>query len=222
MITAVIPVYHNKYLPDLLRMIERNTIRPAQIIVVDNSSSCASCQTCSSSLLGIEYLSQPVNIGVNRSWNLGVEKATNPLVAFLNDDIVIPKTLFEQLLSAHSNNRAGFVAPTSAKNPEIPRHWNFVTRTVTQPLTKRLGWCFSILRDIALVADRIPPELFTFFGDDWYFVQSKLQGFDNLQILNCPVYHYGNGVSAGKHTTKLPMSLDEERQLWQRIVSTLL
>lgn len=223
MITVVIPVYHDDYLSDLLTMLEVQTAKPEKVVVIDNSELGDCSPTCfKKRSFDLDYVPNYRNIGVNASWNLGIERSDSPIVTILNDDVVIPRTLLEQMLFVHLNSHSGFVAPSIAPNAEIPRQWNFVTRTLMAPLFKRIGWCFSIRKTVAEKAGRIPEDLFTFFGDDWFFLQSKLQGWENTNAVNCPVFHYGNGVSAGKHRIELPTTLVEERRVWRRIVSTLL
>lgn len=70
-----------------------------EIIIIDNS-----CQGYSYPEEKVRVLTPKKNLFVNRAWNLGVENAKYDYIGVLNDDLLIPKNLCEQVLNFLKNN----------------------------------------------------------------------------------------------------------------------
>jgi glycosyltransferase involved in cell wall biosynthesis len=101
------------------------TVRPAEIIVVDDGSSDSTPQVLSEYGNDIRILRQP-NQGRSAARNVGVKHAQGDIIAFLDsDDIWLPEKLEKQLVAFEASPRAGLVHTFSnvvdAKGTQLPR-----------------------------------------------------------------------------------------------------
>ena len=101
------------------------TVRPAEIIVVDDGSSDSTPQVLSEYGSDIRILRQP-NRGRSAARNAGVKHAQGDIIAFLDsDDIWLPEKLEKQLAAFKASPGAGLVHTFSdvvdAKGAQLPR-----------------------------------------------------------------------------------------------------
>lgn len=230
-ITVVIPIIKDKWLPGILNNMRANTVKPIDIIIIDNGAREAK-ETCESFPdLPIRYLKQDKNLGVNASWNLGLREAKTELVSILNDDLVLPDRFFEAIQGAfRSYARAGFVIPSTVGPPlRLSPHktppWIvgkpgdvLVDGNVREavPLGFRDGgWCMTVRKSIV---PEIPNCMHTFCGDDFIFRAVQDAGYWPLKLTKCRVFHYV-GISQDlkeREQLKLP-PLSADQQGWFRI-----
>jgi hypothetical protein len=217
-LSVVIPVIQTKYLYQLLSFIRQNTIKPQEIVVIDNNNHVAEGLLREFNDLNIGYYPQDSNLGVNASWNLGLSLAVSELVSFLNDDIIIPKYFFAMLMKAfHKKADAGIIVPKTVGHPDDVRHKN--DTPALQLLSQREGWAFTA-RKAAI--DTIPTVLHTWCGDDYLFHLSNLRGFQNYKIENLKIYHYvGVSTDVGARQTLNIPAMHEEVRTWQKLRSTM-
>ncbi|PRY06783.1 GT2 family glycosyltransferase [Pontibacter ummariensis] len=71
-----------------LQMISSLTCQPAEIIVVDNCPSDASTQEVTTQFPNVSYVREP-RLGLDIARNTGIANAGSPIVAFVDDDVVI-------------------------------------------------------------------------------------------------------------------------------------
>jgi GT2 family glycosyltransferase len=235
--SVVIPVICNKWLDALLNNIAEQTVKPAEIIVVDNGVRCVErlCERARNKLsLPITYLLQEKNIGVNASWNLGISTAKTDLLSILNDDIVIPPRFFEMVRRTfYQHPGAGFVIPSTIGPPLPPgggraAPWvvgvpEDILDTEEAPQVKEIhfrdgGWAMTIKRGIV---PEIPDSMFTFCGDDFLFTKYKQMGMDALKVTNLSIFHY-IGISFDveqRETLGLP-NIEKDRRAWRKIKAT--
>jgi GT2 family glycosyltransferase len=230
-ISVVMPVISDRFIGSLLSDIAGNDSIPNEIVVIDNSGMrIAEHVVGGFPTLPIRYLPQELNLGVNASWNLGLEATRSSLVSILNDDLVLPTSFFRIVAQTFENHgEVGFVVP-STFFPEImngkPGSWpvcnpgDIYEQPIAlipelQPLPARQGWAFTVRRE---AVEPIPHGCFTFFGDDWFWQCSQRKGYRAVTITNCQIYHYV-GVSMDleiRKRLKLP-SLQEDQRAWAKI-----
>ena len=109
-VTVVIPVHDRaEMLARALRSIQAQTVRPADVVVVDDVSSDASPDVALAH--GATLVRMAVNGGSGRARNAGIERATASWVAFLDsDDEWLPRHL--ELLVAAADGEAVVTAPS--------------------------------------------------------------------------------------------------------------
>lgn len=218
-IDVIMPVCgQRKFTEQILRQITENTVKPRAIYLIDNANELSDLVQIFARHLKIVYLPQEQNIGVNCSWNIGIQMSKSPILSILNNDLDISKYFFEYIKYAFQlDEKAGIVCPTTIEEPlkgrEIkPPKPKFVLTTPDRK--RREGWAFSIKRDLAMKAWPIPKWLFTFFGDDYLFQAVRRLGFKVLWINNNLIHHYKNQTL--KHV-EIPYSEKEERARWNGV-----
>ena len=102
-LSVIIPIYNvTQKLVTLtqrcLRSVERNTSKPYQLIIIDNGS------PLRLNFKADVYVRFPTNQGVASAWNVGLFYAKGTWIAFLNNDIEVPKDWDAQLLSHFEAN----------------------------------------------------------------------------------------------------------------------
>ncbi len=107
-ISCIVPVYNGeRYLAEALDSIMRQTLRPAQVIVVDDGSTDGSADIARGYGDRITYLQQP-NAGPASARNRGIRHATCDYISFLDaDDLWHEDKLTRQLDALHANPDAG-------------------------------------------------------------------------------------------------------------------
>jgi len=108
-VSVVIPLYnHERYVVEALESVFQQSVRPREIIVVDDGSTDRSCEMVRKHFGAAENLvlwSKP-NGGAHHAINAGIYRATSKNVAILNsDDLYAPERLQVclELLAKHEN-----------------------------------------------------------------------------------------------------------------------
>jgi len=215
MISVILPVLEEREMTsNILNNISVNTIKPDEIVLIDNSSThdiqnLVPQYTC----LDIVYLKQKKNIGVNASWNLGIERAQHELISILNNDLILNNLFFENIEKVMVEYPdVGICVPNTTK--EIP---------IDNPNTKiailgtREGWAFTIRSEIAKRALPIPETLFMFFGDDYLFHFARSLGYKIVKVLNNEIVHLKETTVRKVLGKKYQDTLDKEGKEWRKI-----
>lgn len=193
MITVVIPT-HNQivYTDQLLNNILQNKILPQKIILIDDcGTEDVKNLVKKYKSLPIEYIRHSSNMGVNYSWNEGIQRTTTPIVSVLNNDIIINKFFFKKIIDSYnSNSKWGIVCPNTISKSKS------VNLTVDEPVVlqnmgKREGWAWIARMSFVKRIDPIPSFLRTYCGDDYIFFCARKLGYSILKMMNNVIYHYG-------------------------------
>src|SRR3954451_20640475 len=97
-VSVIVPVYNGAaFLADALVSILSQSLRPQQIIVVDDGSTDGSSDVAHQFEKYVTLLQQP-NLGASAARNRGVKRASGSHIAFLDaDDVWVPDCLATQL-----------------------------------------------------------------------------------------------------------------------------
>ena len=108
-LSVIIPVFNGCcYLEEALASVQRQTLSPDEIILVDDGSTDGSWELMCSLSGGNIHVAQQVNSGPAAARNLGLEKSTGELIAFLDcDDLWEPEKLELQVDLSYSHPSAG-------------------------------------------------------------------------------------------------------------------
>lgn len=194
-ISVIIPTLQKniQLLTNLLTTLEEDE-SVDEIIVIDNS------------LKGLEYHSEKLqiiipktNIYVNPSWNIGVKKAKNNIVAILNDDITITNNFCSQIVKILSPQMgcagACYKDLKETKNIEYKIISGTPTLVPINLITHHWGVAIFCYKSSYF---EIPNDMKVFRGDDWLFYQNKLIGRQNYYITGQKIFHYGSLSSKSK------------------------
>jgi glycosyltransferase involved in cell wall biosynthesis len=106
-ISVVIPAYNAAaYLPDTLRSIAAQSLRPLEVVVVDDGSTDDTAAIARS--FGVRVITQ-TNGGISMARNTGTQAARGEYIAFLDsDDLWAPQKLAVQFASLQSYGKPAF------------------------------------------------------------------------------------------------------------------
>ena len=220
-ISVVIPfINQDKITVALIDDIARNSIRPFEIIMIDNGSDVSIKDLLKqyNHELDITYIRKEKNIGVNPAWNLGISKSTGDLICVLNNDLIISYYFFESILKLMDDYSVGICVPNTVGDINFVRNSTF-TMPIYQDVRKREGWAFTIRKCITDKIPPIPKQLNRVCGDDYLFYWSNRLGYHNVKILNNYIYHYGSTTTVKELQEKgfdFP-DKDKEKEFWFKL-----
>ncbi len=127
-ISVIIPTYNSWHtLKDCIISIVRQTVKPSEIIVVDNGSTDKTCENIKSFFPKIKLIQLNENTGVTGGRNKGIYVADPkvPYLFFFDHDMVADKKMLEELLKGmDSDNRVGITAPKIYYFKDKGRIWS--------------------------------------------------------------------------------------------------
>lgn len=214
MITVIVPVLNRlEETEEFLESIFNNIYLPEEIIFIDNGSDFNSVAALLDKYKGlpIKYIRHEVNIGVNAAWTEGIGLAKTKLVSILNNDIIVNKYFFSNIIAAMKNPQIGVITPhTVDKKEDIEQQLTTSKVCVTK---KCEGWAFTVKKYLLNVIPPIPKELNIFFGDDWFWHQTTINGMLWCKDQENIIYHRP-GVSGNPKFEKV---LKTEREIFKQI-----
>lgn len=210
-IGVIIPVVNFGLAVALLKNIYDNGFAPAQVFVIDNTGMhCTFPEPLNdTTLLTVHVPRQPLS--VNHAWSLGFSTLRDlDLITVLNDDLLIERHFFEKIAILSSIlPTAGVLCPQTVENPLDV--FNTPDRVWIENMENREGWAYTIRTDVLRQVPPFPVDMKTFFGDDWLWKFTRLQGYGWWKVQGCRVYHY-QGVTTRR--TGIRSSLREEKKVF--------
>lgn len=216
-INVVIPTVQIPLLEDVIDSMERNTILPKRVIIINNSETEDYWTT--SSLFQIDTY-KSVKGRVNESWNLGVSLVdiTCDYVSILNDDIILNRWFFQRVLETFDSKiLCGVACPLSVNS--MDDFGKGKAKRKIKKMEKREGFAFTIRKKVLDAIAPIPSHrLETFHGDDWYWYWTNIRGqFWYQDLGNIIFHHVGSSVlPLGFRKTK-----KKEHNEWEKIMEEL-
>ena len=147
-ISVIIPTL-NRYnsLKQTLDIVEKSTVKPDEIIVVDQSTDISIVDQveryCNNSSLNIVYihLTEPSS---TRARNIGIEKSKGEILVFMDDDVDVKPDTFLLLLNIFENKKVSLIAGINegdknenswkgyifGKASYLKRHFGHVTKSI--------------------------------------------------------------------------------------------
>lgn len=135
-ITVIIPTYNrDKFILKAINSVLNQTVKVDEIIVVDDGS--IDDTKCIIKNLDLKYIYQENN-GVSSARNLGIKKASNDWICFLDSDDIWMETKIEEQILFHKNNPNILFSHTQEE-------WIFNGKTIKQKKhqQKPSGYCFN-------------------------------------------------------------------------------
>lgn len=197
MLCVIIPVLnHIEWTDDCLQSIREGTVKPSEIILIDNGSTDPySDLSRKYKDLNLLYIRNETNIDVNPAWNLGLSITKRRNVLFLNNDTLPNKYFIQKIYKVMQNPEVGICVPVrEVTTTRVP----LVNEPEENPEIKDCiyidGWAFTMRKEIYDRVGPIPSSLKRYMGDSYFFECSKWLGYRNVQMVNNTVYHYGSGT----------------------------
>ena len=114
-----------------LEMLQELPCAPTEIVVVDNASNDASTQQVAQAFPGVVYVREPRS-GLDYARNTGIVTATSPVIAFVDDDVVVHPMLvywiWEAFQQPNTVALTGLVIALELKTEAqliFEKHWSF-------------------------------------------------------------------------------------------------
>lgn len=227
MLDVVIPILnYSSYTRSILSDIVNNSIHPQKIFIINNNSSDDSIQVVEEfkTKLNIKLLNLRKNVGVNASWNIGLKLSKSKYVSILNNDLVINKNFFYNVIETfEARPTCGMLCPHTLQplndeydySNDVKRVKNHEFKGVctTNPVPWRQGWAFTIRQDLKekLI---IPRGLFNYCGDDYQYLMILKMKKSILMMEENIIFHYNAVTGRG---TKLRDRMFEDNEKWNNL-----
>jgi GT2 family glycosyltransferase len=113
-ISAIVPVFNGRdLLARLLATLEAQTLRPAEILVIDNGSTDGAPDLARAH--GARVVAMGSNTGFARAVNRGIREASHPLLAILNSDVELAPDYLAILAAAQAPFATGKILSPSGR-----------------------------------------------------------------------------------------------------------
>ncbi len=130
-VSIVVPTWNRRaLLEDLLQRIDRQTLRPAEVIVVDNGSEDGSAEAAERA--GARVIRLERNLGFAAAVNRGVESCGNEWAAVVNNDVEPREDWLERLLEGARGGDAWFATGKLLREDDpatIDGAWDEIARS---------------------------------------------------------------------------------------------
>jgi len=123
---SVVVVTHNRlhYLLPLLNSIMQNTMKPQEIIVVDNASTDGTYEAVTSAFPSVRFIRNPENYLVARACNIGIKVSQGRFILLIADDNVLaPGCIYELYATFQGREDAALVGPRMYFYDDPDRIW---------------------------------------------------------------------------------------------------
>lgn len=219
MLSVVVPVYNQiKMTQDFFNCISKNSVKPYEIILIDNSNiDDYSCFQILYPDLNIKYIKNEKNIGVNKSWNMGIELSSGKYISILNNDILITLSFFRKIIESFEDKRVGIVVPLTINGKYFSVLEDSNEKPKLEKISRREGWAFTIRKDITNSIPPIPEILVKCFGDDYLFYMTEKLGYKIFKDMNNHIMHYGSITQIKEFKKGELPKINEEREYWNNI-----
>lgn len=126
-VSIVIPTYNSWFtLKTCINSIQKQTLKPFEIIVIDNNSSDSTSQKVKSMFPEVKLITSRFNSGVTGGRNKGIEEASSKsdYILFFDHDMVADKRMIKELVKIlQSNQLIGITTPKIYYSDDKKRIW---------------------------------------------------------------------------------------------------
>lgn len=187
----------------------------AEIIVVDNKSSDASCSMVKDQFPNVVLIENNSNLGFSKGNNIGVDRAKGEYICILNPDTVVAEDTFSSLLRFADSKRnlgavgcklidgAGCFLPESKRNIPTPKvafqkilgntesyYANQVSKEKIAPVDVLVGAIMLMKKEVYLKVDGLDEDYFMYGEDVDLSYKIIKAGFNNFYFGKTTIIHY--------------------------------
>jgi GT2 family glycosyltransferase len=218
-LSVVIPLWNQLPLTQqCLRSLQENTTAELEFVLVDDGSTDGTREwlqseepkTLAPNARMIVHFNEG-NHGVNYSWNRGLELASCPYVAVVNNDIIFAPSWDEPIVKAlESDASLGIVSPYYTFGAVTPTDWPLGSQRQKnwQKSCPILGCCFVFRRSLIERIGPIPESMRHFYGDHWIAWAVRQLGLRCGYARASYIHHY-SGQSVGNTAWQHQVVADE-------------
>lgn len=166
MVSIITPVYNAaEYLPDTIKMVQEQTCKDWELLLIDDCSGDKSCQVIEELLdrhpdNRIRLLRQEENQGAARARNRGLKEARGRYIAFLDADDVWKPQKLERELAFMKEKEVGFVFTSYEFGDEEAKGTGKIVQvpdklTYRQALSRTVIFTSTVLLDREMIPERL-------------------------------------------------------------------
>lgn len=197
MFSIIIPtLQQDNYVLNMLLYELLNSACVGEIIIINNA-----CKEMMFSDKKIRVINTDKNIYVNPAWKLGIRESRFEYIGLLNDDIIFPKNIFEQIFNFIKQNSGigliGLDSINKTEKSEICGYPEDCEIKFSEVDVRGNCWGAAIFGRKSDFYE-IPEDMKVWCGDDYLFYQSIKSGKRNFKIYDTPIKHLHS------NTCKLP------------------
>jgi len=214
----------------------KQSYKDFEVIVVDNGSQDNSVNLALSHPLKPIVIKLEKNYGFARAVNLGIEKASSPLIALLNNDAFPDRNWLKNLLlSARAHPEMDFFASLVLRAEEQERiesagvSWNLQARAeplfenqVLSPFLKNYevflasGTAVLFRRALWEELGGFDEDYFAYLEDVGFFLKARIGGKRGMLVKEAVVYHFGARTELEDRKGKKPIESSQRVYLIAR------
>jgi GT2 family glycosyltransferase len=205
-VTIVIVNFNGEpYLGECLAAVAAQSVRPREVIVVDNASTDGSCKLIKAAYPDTFLVENARNRGFSGGCNDGVKRASGNWVVLLNPDTRPAKTWLEELLKRASRANAGDLVCSliidddkNREHYELSATLNIVGRMVWVP-TGVPEFAFSaagasMIFEKSVYPEPFPDEYFLYHEDEYLSWKARILGRHVILARASEVPHRGSAA----------------------------
>lgn len=222
MISVVIPNYNGlNYLPNCISSLYNQSLKPGEIIIVDNNSTDGSLEFIKENYPDIILISLKENYGFSRAVNEGILKSKNPFVVLLNNDTEAEETWLENLYKCISARDDIFSCSSKmlrydhreiiddAGDGYTLLGWsvkhgdgkNFRTFSEDREIFSSCAGAAIYRREVFQSIGYFDESFFAYLEDIDIGYRAKIHGYKNMYASKAVIYHKGSGTSGSRYNS---------------------
>lgn len=222
-VSVVIPNYNGKkYLETCMKSLMKQSLKPEEIIIVDNASKDGSIEYIEKEFKDkVTLICLDENYGFSKAVNEGIKKSTSEFIALLNNDTELDEKWLEELYKCIQKDEKIFSC--------CSKMLRFVERDIIDDAGDEytlLGWgnkigdgkascnyeedkeVFSSCAGAAIYRKSILDEIglfdeafFAYLEDMDISYRARVYGYKNYYASKAKVYHIGSATSGSRHNS---------------------
>ena len=188
-VSIIVPTFNEEqYLPKLLKSIQEQTVQPDEIIVVDAYSVDETRKIAKS--FGCKVIDGGVPA---KARNLGAEIATQPILLFLDADVILPKAFLEKTIKEMTDRQleiaSCYIAPISHLKIDSWLHTiaNYYIKLTSQFYPHVPGFCIFVKKQLHEAIGGFDETLILAEDHDYVRRAQKKGKFAYLESYKIPV-----------------------------------
>lgn len=201
-LAIIIPCYNNYELTkSTLESLSITTKNPYIVIIVDDNSNDNTTELKDKQSDTLVYIKNETNLGVNKSWNIGLKKAIelgSEFICIANNDLLFTQD-WDAPLKRELENELSVVSPYSTER-SIPKDFPLGNNRHKNPNPMDiLGCCFMFKPSFITECGFFPEAMIHYYGDNWVCDIAAKKGFKVGYAQDSYIHHL-----YCKTTSKLP------------------
>ena len=204
-VSLVISVWNRRDdLRENLSAIRNQTVRPDQVVVVDNDSDDGTPEMVHEEFPEVHLIRMPNSkYGACETFNIGFSSATGDYVGILDDDVVLPPDFIEKMLSEFASEpETTVLLSPKVIEPEMPEDYKNSPALNTPRYMSTFRGCGSMAKNHALRAAGYYDPRFFIFGNERDLTTRLLNlGYRVKMVPSIEVFHKAPfGMRHGKRS----------------------